>query len=339
MAETKDQPGLCCFFWKYGKCEPPRPPCRFRHEPDDGMTACCFGATCRLGHAKRVVHSNEQEKLAYWRDYNAAQQATVGASPAVRDATLLRSQLEPWPTAVLRERLATVFGENHREMDALARGDVMRLLLQHYNESPRPRRTIRVLGTPVDEQLCNQLLTELCAWRKRHGSTNTRPSIQAQSYMILRSPMEFDQQQQQNDSNTARKAAKKLEQYASLWKLAQSAMESVDPDFAATFSALAVTYGFTGSPHIDKQNTGPFYGLSLGDFPDGTGGVCVEVDSHTVAHVNTKNRLGKIDGRYPHWVAEYENERYSLIFYSTFQQYERPGPAFFGQVVEEDEVV
>ena len=156
--------------------------------------------------------------------------------------------------------------------------------------------------------------------------------------MILRSPNEFGQK----DSHKARMAAKKLAQFQALWDLAQRALETADdPAFGRTFSALAVTYNFQGSPHIDKQNTGPFYGLALGDFPDGQGGVCVEASATTVAHVNTKNRLAKVDGRYPHWVAQYDAtkyERYSLIFYSTWQEYQAKGPAFFGEpVVAEDE--
>ena len=62
---------------------------------------------------------------------------------------------------------------------------------------------------------------------------------------------------------------------------------------------------FQGSPHIDTTNVGPFYGLAFGDFADGTGGIRVELDPMTVCEVNTKGRLGKVDGRYPHWVAEY----------------------------------
>jgi ribosomal protein S18 acetylase RimI-like enzyme len=89
--------------------------------------------------------------------------------------------------------------------------------------------------------------------------------------------------------------------------------------FAESFTALAVTHGFQGSPHIDKQNIGPFFALSVGDFADGQGGIMVECDARVVAEINTKNRLGKVDGRYPHWVAPYEKgaERYSLIFYQT----------------------
>ena len=83
---------------------------------------------------------------------------------------------------------------------------------------------------------------------------------------------------------------------------------------------MAVTHGFSGSPHIDKQNIGPFYGLSLGSHAPGTGGVCVEAGPRVVAHVDTHNRLGKVDGRYPHWVAPWDSEnteRFSLIYYQT----------------------
>jgi hypothetical protein len=292
------------------------------------VTPCCFGGSCRFGHSKRVCHDDQNAKLEYWRKHRSKADNTVGDSPALRDATLLRSQLEPFSTAVLRKRLATHFGQDHQYLDTLQRGEVMGLLLKQYQDCPR--RMIRVKGTLVDTELCQALLDELERWSKRHFQ-NTRPSIDAQSYMILRSPIEFEQK----DSNMARKAAKKLQKNMELWNLAKQAIESVDAEFAEGFSALAVTMGFTGSPHIDKQNTGPFYGLSLGNFLDGTGGVCVEADYLTVAHVNTKNQMGKVDGRYPHWVAPYTGTRYSLIYYSTWQEYQQPGPAFFGKVVEE----
>jgi hypothetical protein len=333
---------------------------------DDGITPCCFGPTCRLGHSKRVVVPvDETKKLEYWRKYKADYD-DGGASPAFRDATLLRSQLEPWPTAVLRDRLGTVFGEDMRELDPLSRGELMRRLLEHYNKrttstnsnsnsNSTPRTMIRVKGSPVPEDLCHQLLEALQAWRARHN-TNARPSIKAKSYMILRSPREFMQKlnststttnedgsstSNNNSSNKAKQAAKKLAKHQHLWDLAHEAIHQVDAEYAANFSALAVTYGFVGSPHIDKQNTGPFYGLAVGDFDDETGGICVESSPFVVAHVNTKNQLGKVDGRFPHWVAPYDptKDRYSLIYYSTWQDYEIPVTPFFGPVVVPEEEV
>ena len=57
----------------------------------------------------------------------------------------------------------------------------------------------------------------------------------------------------------------------------------------------------------------------MGDYADGTGGVQVELDPMTVCEVNTKNRLGKVEGRFPHWVGPYDEacERFSLIYYQT----------------------
>eukprot|EP00980_Cylindrotheca_fusiformis_P026532 scaffold16363_cov131-Cylindrotheca_fusiformis.AAC.2 len=318
--------GPCCFFFKYGKCEPPRGSCRFLHDiSDDGVTPCCFGATCRLGHASRVTNQMDtQTKSAYWRNYNKDGNLT-GSSPALRDATLLRSQLEPWSTAALRSRLVSAFGEDYDELDGLARGVFMERLLAHY-EKNGPRKILHADGTLVSEELRLQLMQQLDHWRTKHKK-NTRPSINAQAYMILRSPVEFEQK----DSSNAKQAARKLNFYRELWDLAKAALLEVNPLFAESFSALAVTYGFRGSPHIDKQNTAPFYGMSLGSFPEGQGGICVEVDAFTICQVNTKNRLGKVDGRYPHWVAPYREgtERYSLIYYSTWQEYEKPKQAYY----------
>lgn len=100
---------------------------------------------------------------------------------------------------------------------------------------------------------------------------------------------------------------------------------------------------------VAAQNIGPFYGLAVGDFPDGQGGGRVECGARVVAEVDTKNRLGKVDGRFPvgaplrrsplapspppchrrcpgvrrpgvqHWVSPYlaGSERFSLIYYQT----------------------
>jgi len=55
----------------------------------------------------------------------------------------------------------------------------------------------------------------------------------------------------------------------------------------------------------------------------------------TVAEVNTKNRLGKVDGRYPHWVAPYDEkyQRFSLIYYQTEGGVIPKTVAAFGEVL------
>ena len=353
--EELKQKGTCCFLMKFGACNPRNPPCRFYHPPDgeivdDGVSPCAFGLACRQGHAKRmkVRFSNKQEKKAFWDQYFGYDS---GESPAVRDATLLQSQLEPWPTSNLRQRLVKDFSESYKDMDLLDRKSLMDLLLKHYEQSSDSninthnlpmRKHIKVQGgTPLPESLCEQLLEELRVWRKKQGKVNTRPSIRATSYLVLRAPTEEERKQKEQGtlSRRARVALYKTTKHQSLWDLALKTLELIkphDPEFLHRFSAMAVTYNFVGSPHIDKQNTGPFYGLSLGEFRNG-GDVCVEADAFTVAHIQTHNCLSKCDGRYPHWVSNYEGDRYSLIFYATStdkHEYIPPARAYFGQVVE-----
>ena len=57
-----------------------------------------------------------------------------------------------------------------------------------------------------------------------------------------------------------------------------------------------------------------------GEFHGG-GSIAVECSPFQVAHVDTKGRFGKVDGRWPHWVTEYEGTRYSLIYVSYLNLY------------------
>jgi len=117
--------------------------------------------------------------------------------------------------------------------------------------------------------------------------------------MILRSPEEFSHKQGQK----AKIAASKLAKHQVLWDLAKQAIQSVDKEFATVYTAVAFTHNFIGSPHIDTQNIGPFYGMSFGNFVGGE--LCVEAGPLEVCRINTKNRAVKVDGRYPHWVAPF----------------------------------
>ncbi len=269
----------------------------------------------------------------------------IGASAADRDPTLLRSQLEPWGTVALRRRLVQDFGETPTDPSLVNRAEVMNRLLTRYhkegmlvldaeqadlNSGVGERKIVRVSGVPVRQELLDEILLELNDWQgdgKRGGSSNNRerPSIRATSYMILRDP-ELDVT---NKSRRSQRMAKKMERNRKLWNVAIQALEETIKDFRC--SEIGVTYGFMGSPHIDKQNSSPFYGLSLGDFEEGTGCVAVECSARVLCEVNTKNRLGRIDGRYTHWVTSCDEtlERFSLIYYDTVSSYQTPGPSVF----------
>ncbi|KAL7427374.1 hypothetical protein ACHAXM_000820 [Skeletonema potamos] len=284
-------------------------------------------------------------------DETALHYNQVGDSPAVRDATLLRSQLEPWSTMALRRRLVADFGEKRTNDgrswadEDVSRGQVMDQLLTMYqqegakgivdNSNPNSyndengRAVVKVLGTLVEESIRERILLALREfWTSKNSSLGNRerPSIEAENYMILCSPTMFVP-----NSQNAAKAAFKLKKYEALWNLGFEAIHSVDPIFASQYTAVAVTHNFKGSPHIDKQNTGPFYGFAVGDFEDGTGSIMVECSARVIAQVNSKNRMAKVDGRYPHWVGPYDNtrDRYSLIYYRTDGDVEPIGPAVF----------
>ena len=305
--------------------------------------------------------------VTVWQEASNGEHNCIGASAAQRNAVLLRSQLEPWGTVNLRRRLVMDFGQDAADQvrvdengakKLVDRGTIMEMLLSCYqkegllqfdNDSDSEdlnlgigqRKVIRVDGVPVREELLTEILEELKDWRhngKRGGSSNNRerPSIKAECYMILRAPpLEEETSSEAKGTYASRREKrrhKKMEGNKKLWNLALQAMKETDPEFATRCSEIAVTYGFTGSPHIDRQNSSPFYGLSLGNFTEYTGCVAVECSPRIMAHVNTKNRLGRVDGRHPHFVTPYDDqneERFSLIYYDTLGAFEAPGPAIF----------
>jgi hypothetical protein len=73
-----------------------------------------------------------------------------------------------------------------------------------------------------------------------------------------------------------------------------------------------------GSPHIDRYDASFQYALSVGDFSQPGGELCVELGPQEVAVVRTHDRLACVDGRFPHWVRGYGGgTRYSVIYYVT----------------------
>ena len=154
----------------------------------------------------------------------------------------------------------------------------------------------------MEDSLCVLLKGLMDEWVERDLLRRTRPgevfrertNIRAQHYIILKSPLAFGAQ----GSKAARIAAYKVREHGDMWRQALVLLATVDAPFSETVTAIAFTKNFKGSPHIDTQNTGPFYGLALGDFKAPGGALCVEVSAREVAHVDTRHRLGKVDGRY-----------------------------------------
>jgi hypothetical protein len=112
--------------------------------------------------------------------------------------------------------------------------------------------------------------------------------------------------------------------YAALWQLAASVVAEADPLFSSVYTACAFTHNFVGSPHIDTQDVGPFYAVALGGYRGGE--LCVESGAREVSMIDTRGRLAKVDGRCPHWVAPFEGERFSVIYYQVESLVARRSP-------------
>ncbi|CAE7495464.1 unnamed protein product [Symbiodinium microadriaticum] len=227
--------------------------------------------------------------------------------------------MAPWSTPQLRTRLLELFGARMDPEEP--RPVVMQTLLRHY-ERQGPRQIRHAQGRPLQPSIAAALTSCLrsLAWPL---TTRERPTVQADKYFTLQRPQtKFTAE----GGAKARLNAAKLERYAELWELVNDAIRSVDPQYADSFTGVAITKGFRDSPHIDTENVGPFYGLSLGNFCGG-GGIAVESGPHEVTVLDTFERFGKVDGRYPHWVTKYTGERYSVICYRTTGEVSPMGPA------------
>lgn len=240
------------------------------------------------------------------RNNNNSTDGIKKLSAGDRDATQLRSQLEPISTPQLRKRLERTFDvhlpDDERQYD---REFVMQQVLSCY---AKPRTIRYEQGVLLRPDILDSLVAEmeLISWPK---TTRERPKIAAEHYIILQRP----------SGNT--KTDSKLQPYRGIWNKAVQAIAEIDSEFATRFTAVAVTHNFTGSPHIDTLNVAPFYGISMGDFTPHDGGkICVECYATIVAEVETRGRYAKVDGRFVHWVTAYEGTRYSLIYYVTSGQ-------------------
>ncbi|KAH8062933.1 hypothetical protein JL721_8548 [Aureococcus anophagefferens] len=236
-----------------------------------------------------------------------------------RDASTLRAQLEPYSTPQLtrrgdarRWRCPTTPGRPRAGLRGAARG---------LRGDGRRRRFGRARGRLRGGRACVRRRRDARrARRTAWTSTRERPRVDADHYLTLQRPRTkyYDADGNYNAAGQkAQKNAAKLAKHRAVWDLAVAALAEVDAAYAETFTSLAVTHGFRGSPHIDTENLAAFYGCSLGDYSAGGGMIAVEYDASTVCWVDTRRRFGRVDGRFPHWVTDYSGERYSLIYYRT----------------------
>ena len=87
----------------------------------------------------------------------------------------------------------------------------------------------------------------------------------------------------------------------------------------APYTALAITHSFSGSPHIDTDDTTYQHVIALGECEGGR--LCVDHDGieseNPCTRIDVRVRSGRLDGRIVHWVEGWKGERFSVVYYST----------------------
>ena len=245
----------------------------------------------------------------------------------------IEAQLFSLSTNELRMRL--VHHHRIRLPPTSTRTEVMTSICRAMRKKDDGGLTVRRMeGILISEEMAQRLLGILrgIEWVEKE---NERPRVNSGGYIVVKRevPNVEKLEKGRHAARVARMRNKRLDMYRELWDAATECLREVDSFFASTYSDLAVTKNFMGSPHVDKNDLDAQWAVSLGGYGERSGGgggaggggggeqsggeLCVEEAPGKVVAINTFRRLAKMDGRFVHWVNGYEGERYSLVFYRT----------------------
>jgi hypothetical protein len=195
------------------------------------------------------------------------------------------------------------------------------LALSLYKAIGSPRQERFYKGRVIPESIRDNLLHLLKS--VRWPAESHRKGLTSDNYLVLQTNITNDR-----FYNDLRLGCREL-------------MDWVDPNYY--YSGIAVTKNFVASPHIDDRDQSFQYAVSLGEFNEGGGELCVEGNNNNnngggydgdgdgddkvldyVNVVETRNRIAKVDGRNVHWVRSWNGtaDRYSLIFYDTTDRHQ-----------------
>ena len=139
---------------------------------------------------------------------------------------------------------------------------------------------------PCPGRFCSSRLAREVAWRAAVCAMGTEGrKLRSDEYITLRKLKPCDPA---TASTRRKRAEKRFQKHVALWDASAAIVEALCPDFEWT--TLAITRNFRGSPHRDRLDTRHQLAISLGDFKDGEGLLCVEsADGRVVTKINTKN--------------------------------------------------
>ena len=246
----------------------------------------------------------------------------------------LREQLSALSIEAMEERLRDTFERPPRApapsefvegFKAARRAELLDALCVAYAEAEDPwKLTTRLVRRERGRALPAGRVDELlAALRDMDWKTHVRPGVRAAGYCVVTRPPPLPPPHPRADPSKPADAAARWGAKdprvvrRRVWELAAALLrDAIGRPW--DYTALALTKDFAGSPHVDRNDIAPQFALSLGAFDaaDGAAGaLCVEEGPFHVCMIDTRGRLARVDGRFPHWVAGYAGERYSVIWY------------------------
>lgn len=102
----------------------------------------------------------------------------------------------------------------------------------------------------------------------------------------------------------------KVKKVEKLHKVLRALMRAKDPNYR--FTSIQINKNVPTKWHIDKNNKGQSYCLSLGNF---TGGELVQKWKGGTRNLITKNRMIKYDGQLEHKTGSWRGTRYAIIWF------------------------
>ena len=132
-----------------------------------------------------------------------------------------------------------------------------------YASIPLPRTLVRCSGWPIPDEHTAPLLAAL---RALDWSEHARPAVQAAGYVILKRPWALKPRHANANPRWAEADSRSVRRR--VWELACE-MLARSPGKGFEFTRIALSKGFRGSPHTDRNDLAVQYLLSLGDFTGG----------------------------------------------------------------------
>ncbi|GMI18711.1 hypothetical protein TrLO_g4582 [Triparma laevis f. longispina] len=302
-----------------------------------GLKGKCYALVqfCSVEDAQLMLQTERENSRAF--PTRTSQWSNSSAPLACLQAAVepehneLMGQLEPLTEKQLRARLE---GLGHpvdpeeeqgayRALGRLGKKLFLKTKLARLYIGGTVKRKVRVgRGEPIPRKRGEELLGILR--RTQFPKKRSRKGVTADCYMVL---------------GMAAPGAKFRvnPQHQDLWDSAMGLLDDMRCSGGSEWrcTSLAVTRNFRGSPHVDAKDTSWQYAVSLGAFEGGE--LCVDAGmvGEVVWEIVTRGKLGRVDGRFVHWVKEWSGEeRFSLIFFCCDEELRRaPECAVYGQDV------